>query len=187
MNGPHDSAADQAAVPAGDVSSATHSGRRASPPETPAGELPGVSPRESVDVDGVTEADTTGADVFLGMSSGDRNFALTSVVLGCLLLLVHWARQEGAGLDAVEIERLDASAYNYRVDINSATWVELMLLDGIGEQLARRIVADRAQQGPFQSVDDLERVRGIGPKTLARIRPALECRPSVPLESMESP
>ncbi|MFG0336242.1 MAG: ComEA family DNA-binding protein [Maioricimonas sp. JB049] len=109
------------------------------------------------------------------MSAGDRIFTLTCVVLGCLLLLVHWSRQEGAGLDPVEIERLDPATYNYRVDVNSATWVEFLLLEGIGEQLARRIVADREQNGPFTSIDDLERVRGIGPRTLARIRPGLQC------------
>ncbi|WP_197444201.1 ComEA family DNA-binding protein [Maioricimonas rarisocia] len=121
------------------------------------------------------------------MSAGDRVFTLTCVVLGCLLLLVHWARQEGAGLEPVEIERLDPAAYNYRVDANSATWVELMLLEGIGEQLARRIVADREQSGPFASVDDLERVRGIGPKTLARIRPGLQCLPPESFEPEETP
>jgi len=43
----------------------------------------------------------------------------------------------------------------------------------IGEQLARRIVADRQQNGPFRDLADLRRVRGIGPKTLEGMRPYL--------------
>jgi competence protein ComEA len=37
--------------------------------------------------------------------------------------------------------------------------------------LAARIVADRERNGPFRRVDDLERVSGIGPTLLARLRP----------------
>ncbi|HET6323107.1 MAG TPA: helix-hairpin-helix domain-containing protein, partial [Planctomycetaceae bacterium] len=44
-------------------------------------------------------------------------------------------------------------------------------IQGIGDALARRIVADREENGPFQSVEDLGRVKGIGPKTLEHLRP----------------
>jgi competence protein ComEA len=53
-----------------------------------------------------------------------------------------------------------------RVDVNRAPLAELVALDGVGPALARRIVAAR----PFASVDDVARVRGIGPKRLARLR-----------------
>lgn len=59
------------------------------------------------------------------------------------------------------------------LDINTASWVEWMQLEGIGETLARRIVSDRESAGPFASIDDLTRVRGIGPKTVDRLRPWL--------------
>ena len=58
--------------------------------------------------------------------------------------------------------------------INAATWVEWKQFDGIGEKLADRIVADRKKNGPFESIDDLQRVKGIGPKTVARIREHLK-------------
>ena|GEM_PF-1684427 len=58
----------------------------------------------------------------------------------------------------------------YRIDINSATWFELSQLEAIGPVLAKRIVADRDENGPFQSIDDLQRVSGIGPRTVARNR-----------------
>ncbi len=57
------------------------------------------------------------------------------------------------------------------VDVNSAPAQRLELLPGIGPAMAGRIVADRAENGPFQSIDDLRRVRGIGPKTAAAIAP----------------
>jgi len=47
------------------------------------------------------------------------------------------------------------------------------LLPEIGESLAKRIVESRDADGPFADHDDLQRVRGIGPKTLDRVRPYL--------------
>ncbi|XOV74369.1 MAG: ComEA family DNA-binding protein [Phycisphaerales bacterium] len=44
-------------------------------------------------------------------------------------------------------------------------------LPRIGPALARRIVEDRAVSGRFASVDDLDRVPGIGPRTVEAIRP----------------
>jgi competence protein ComEA len=93
------------------------------------------------------------------------------------LLVVHWIRLSSWGTSPIEIERLESRGTDFRFDINSATWVEFRQLDGIGETLAHRIVEDREQNGPFQSIDDLRRVRGIGPKTLERIRPWLEITP----------
>lgn len=52
------------------------------------------------------------------------------------------------------------------VDVNSATVDELMTLPRINETLARRIIAGR----PYARVEDLEKVSGIGPKTLEGIR-----------------
>jgi|SRR6267378_5273913 len=57
-----------------------------------------------------------------------------------------------------------------RIDPNRASVAELIRLPGIGPSLAGRIVADRDQHGAFASPEALLRVRGIGPKTLDRIR-----------------
>jgi len=61
----------------------------------------------------------------------------------------------------------------FHVNVNNATWVEWMQLEGIGETMAHRIVADRETNGPFRSIEDLQRVDGIGPTTLDRIRDSL--------------
>lgn len=57
-----------------------------------------------------------------------------------------------------------------RVNINIATTAELEMLPGIGPALARRIIEDRDAHGPFQTLDALDRVKGIGPRTIDRLR-----------------
>jgi competence ComEA-like helix-hairpin-helix protein len=55
------------------------------------------------------------------------------------------------------------------VDLNTADEATLQTLPGVGPALARRILEARKER-PFRSVDDLTRVRGIGPATLRRLR-----------------
>ena len=57
------------------------------------------------------------------------------------------------------------------VEINSASALELELLPGIGPGLAQRLVEDRRDRGPFSDVQDMDRVPGIGPRTIERLRP----------------
>lgn len=56
------------------------------------------------------------------------------------------------------------------LDLNLATAADLELLPRIGPALAGRIIAER-DRARFESVDSLLRVRGIGPRTLERLRP----------------
>jgi competence protein ComEA len=58
-----------------------------------------------------------------------------------------------------------------RLDPNRATAEELELLPSVGPSLARRIIAEREQHGPFRQMDELLRVKGIGQKTLEKLRP----------------
>jgi len=53
------------------------------------------------------------------------------------------------------------------VNVNTATESELETIPDIGPQFAREIIRER----PYQRVEDLERVRGIGSYTLNSIRP----------------
>lgn len=64
-----------------------------------------------------------------------------------------------------------------QVDINTATQSELESLPGIGPSKARAILEYRQQHGPFQSVDELVKVKGIGPATVERLRPDIVARP----------
>ncbi|GAB4205257.1 MAG: hypothetical protein OHK0013_21000 [Sandaracinaceae bacterium] len=55
------------------------------------------------------------------------------------------------------------------LDLNLASAAELERLPRIGPALAARIVADREENGPFLRVEELDRVQGIGPATLAAL------------------
>jgi len=60
-----------------------------------------------------------------------------------------------------------------RVDLNDASVGELEALPGIGKTLAERIIAHR----PYRRVNDLRKVKGIGDKTLEKLRPHIVVRP----------
>jgi competence protein ComEA len=57
------------------------------------------------------------------------------------------------------------------VNINTATKEELTSIKGIGEKRAQDIIDYRTKNGNFKSVDDLEKVPGIGPGMMKQIRP----------------
>jgi len=63
-----------------------------------------------------------------------------------------------------------ASAEVAKVNINTASAKELQGLPGIGQVTAERIVALRTEKGKFRSPDDLLKVKGIGKKSLEKIR-----------------
>jgi competence protein ComEA len=114
-------------------------------------------------------------DVWLQWTARDRWFLaiLTLVILA--LLGIQFARLAGWGLRPLEVVRPEDRKYEFKIDVNNASWVEWIQLEGIGEATAKKIVADREANGPFVSVDDVQRVKGIGPATLEKIRPWLVC------------
>ncbi len=66
---------------------------------------------------------------------------------------------------------LDAELDAGPVRVNSASKGALMSLPGIGEVMAERIILERQDNGPFRSVEDLKRVRGIGSRRVEQLRP----------------
>jgi len=85
----------------------------------------------------------------------------------------YWVVQGGPRGELIQIDRADPLTARYLVDINKAEWLELAELPDIGETLAQRIVDSRQTQGAFRDHDDLRRVRGIGPRTLEKMKPYL--------------
>ncbi|WP_338551997.1 ComEA family DNA-binding protein [Paenibacillus sp. KS-LC4] len=64
-----------------------------------------------------------------------------------------------------------------KLDINRATAEELDGLKGIGPAKAKAIVENREKNGRFTSVDDLRRVKGIGPKLLQGMKDSIVANP----------
>jgi competence ComEA-like helix-hairpin-helix protein len=91
-----------------------------------------------------------------------------SVVLIAISILICWAAamnlERPILRDALMAE--PAARIDMRIDINRASVADLPT---IGPRLAERIVDDRDENGPFSSLADLARVRGIGPATIERI------------------
>ncbi|MBQ7068068.1 MAG: helix-hairpin-helix domain-containing protein [Synergistaceae bacterium] len=63
-----------------------------------------------------------------------------------------------------------------KVDINNATAKELELIKGVGSVIAQRIIEYRETHGRFNSPDDLIHIKGIGSKTLEKMRPQILIR-----------
>ncbi len=92
----------------------------------------------------------------------------------CLLwFAITWV---GSGGHRGEWVRLASPDFERRpvrflVDVNTASRREMTALPRIGPTLAGRIVESRERSGPFADVYALRRVRGIGPRTVQRLRP----------------
>ncbi|MEW5855364.1 MAG: helix-hairpin-helix domain-containing protein [Myxococcota bacterium] len=63
-----------------------------------------------------------------------------------------------------------ALAWAQAIDLNTAPASDLATLDGVNEELARNIVREREENGPYSSVDDLSRVPGMTPSIIAKLR-----------------
>jgi competence ComEA-like helix-hairpin-helix protein len=70
---------------------------------------------------------------------------------------LHWVPGQGAGAVCL-------------IDINRAELSELMLLPGVGQSKAERIIKWRQEHGPFHALEELRKVAGISAKDLAAMR-----------------
>ena len=107
----------------------------------------------------------------------------------CVVLGVWSWTSDPTARNPIELERAPEHRLDYRIDLNRANWVEWAQLPGIGQVLGRRIVEHRDAHGPFRSIADLRRVKGIGRKKLEAIRPFLlapAAEPSSPPDSEHS-
>ncbi|MFO0176579.1 MAG: ComEA family DNA-binding protein [Planctomyces sp.] len=98
------------------------------------------------------------------------------IAVSCLLLLAQWVWTSQRRPEPLRVTRGTKAEAGFLIDVNQAGGVDWMQLEGVGPSLASRIVADREVHGPFATIDDLQRVPGIGPATLDRIRTSLRIR-----------
>ncbi|MBI3096982.1 MAG: helix-hairpin-helix domain-containing protein [Planctomycetes bacterium] len=120
-----------------------------------------------------------------------RHEAATLGVAALLAILgglgVRTARQAGPSAP----DWFTAPAVVFRIDVNSADAPTLGLLPGIGPSKAAEIVGCRLSRGrPFERVEDLDEVKGIGPVLSRRLAPHVRfgpCASAVPTGSPPSP
>jgi competence protein ComEA len=70
-----------------------------------------------------------------------------------------------------------------KLNLNTATEDQLMLLPTIGPAKAERIVAWRKKNGAFRRIADLRRVKGIGYKSFRRLEPYLDVQGATTLSA----
>ncbi len=95
---------------------------------------------------------------------------------------VKWIDPKGGAIARNHLEEhareykrrvLEDRERRFPININEATMEELMSLPYIGEAKAGAIIDYRTQRGPFQSIQDVTEVRGIGPKIFEEIRDSI--------------
>jgi comEA protein len=94
----------------------------------------------------------------------------TLLILG---LTVRYYQKQSVFVDLVEnsfTSDSGSSEIPEKININEADEAALIKLEGIGPSLAKRIVDYRTENGRFDSVENLKKVKGIGEKLLNRVR-----------------
>ena len=128
--------------------------------------------------DGVSELSSVETSTnFLWLTNRDQWLVVIVSVVVVILLAVKWQNLRYIDRSEIIVQR-GSEDIGYQIDLNSATWVELTQLRGVGPVTAKLIVSDREEVGPFSSIDDLQRVKGIGPKTVEKNRRWLRVEPT---------
>jgi len=87
-------------------------------------------------------------------------------------ILIPWLVIFGENNETVVRDSLSSDGL---IEINSASMQELMSLPDIGEVKAKRIIDRRENIGKYRSEEDLLEIKGIGKKTLAKLKPLIKC------------
>lgn len=102
------------------------------------------------------------------LTKEERLVLIFFVLIVLIGTLIHWAFKSNAKLkDFVNI--IESDRLYSRVDINTATYEELVKIPYLGAAKAKRIIDYRMQNGPFSDVEQLKSVPGIGNFNYQRI------------------
>ena len=96
---------------------------------------------------------------------------LVAALAASMTLLVQQSVNLAAAASPVENDTgLGANVQTDLINLNTATETQLQSITGVGPVTAQRIIAYRGVIGRFTSVEQLLEIKGIGPKTLDKIR-----------------
>ena len=110
------------------------------------------------------------------MKKGLYTLCIVFVCSVCVLLGIFIGRNHREDYEMLHAKTETASTKSYQsseaylLDINSATVLQLLDLPGIGDTIAQRIVDYREKNGPFQTIEELMYIDGIGEKKLQEIK-----------------
>jgi comEA protein len=114
------------------------------------------------------------------------NHSLTRIkTITTLLLLLFAAALPAMAEQAATPPPAAKAPLQGTVNINTADATQLALLPGIGPKAADSIIEYRKSAGDFTSIDDLVKVKGIGPKTMEKLRPYLSLKGETTLQKVK--
>lgn len=134
-------------------------------------------------------ADSTTAEIFRRLADGSNADSATvdslmAVMRSDTAMKVMWSQRSdslrrllsaGAGNTAIDSFIADTGDEPVRkININTANARALTSLPGIRPKMADRIVEYRNQKGEFRTAEDLMKVKGIGKKTFAKLKPYID-------------
>lgn len=119
------------------------------------------------------------------MTKRERNillFVVGSFLVGNFLILYQkltTSHIQVKSLSTLTTKRIEDTSQKppariQKVNINTATFEELIELPGIGKKKAQSIIKMRQKLGKFKSYEDLLEVKGIGPNLLERLKPYIK-------------
>ena len=113
------------------------------------------------------------------------DWSLLAVTLSFVLMLTAMYGRDRGSSDAMTytITTVRAAAEPTApqvqpISLNIGDIDELMLLPGVGEVIAQRIIDYREEHGPFQTIEEIMNVSGIGEATFADIKDQITVRTS---------
>ncbi len=107
----------------------------------------------------------------MSLSRSDGKILLIWAALGLIGSFFTYQSQSAQSINFGQlITELSQPKISYKIDLNRATYVELLEIPGIGPTLAKRILQFRIMHGPYLHWQDLDKIKGIGPATIKKIQ-----------------